>query len=52
MLLDERITPHRKEYQRTIELVAATVEIASGRVVLSAALFSPSDSVPNRKQWR
>lgn len=49
MLLDERITPHRNENQRTMELVAATVEIAGGRVALSTALSSPPDSVSYQK---
>lgn len=42
MLLDERITPHRYENQRTMELAAATVEIAGGRAVLSTAFVFAS----------
>lgn len=49
MLLGGRITPHRNENQRTMELVAATVEITGGRAVLSTALSSPPDSVPYQK---
>lgn len=47
MLLDECVVPHLNKDQDTIMLDVVTVEIAGGYTVLSAAFFSPLDSVPN-----